>query len=292
MVFLYPIPYNSREMLMKKKHKWSTMILLVIFFVGLSVMLYPALSSYWNSRTQSQAIVDYEKMLAAMPEADYTEAFLAADEYNSQLKKLKAPLIEHSSVEGYMDILNVSGTGIMGYLTIEKIGLELPVYHTTSDSVLSVGVGHLQGTSIPVGGEGTHSVLSAHRGLPSATLFTHLDHVEIGDTFTITILDRTVTYQVDQIKTVDPSDASDIRIFENEDYCTLLTCTPYGINSHRLLVRGTKIDSASQKNVYVISEAYQIDVLIVMPAVAIPMLLILMVIVLMKPVKKEDPDDE
>lgn len=277
---------------MKKKHKWSTMILLVIFFVGLSVMLYPALSSYWNSRTQSQAIVDYEKMLAAMPEADYTEAFLAADEYNSQLKKLKAPLIEHSSVEGYMDILNVSGTGIMGYLTIEKIGLELPVYHTTSDSVLSVGVGHLQGTSFPVGGEGTHSVLSAHRGLPSATLFTHLDHVEIGDTFTITILDRTVTYQVDQIKTVDPSDASDIRIFENEDYCTLLTCTPYGINSHRLLVRGTKIDSATQKNVYVISEAYQIDVLIVMPAVALPMLLILMVIVLMKPVKKEDPDDE
>jgi len=277
---------------MKKKHKWSTMILLVIFFVGLSVMLYPALSSYWNSRTQSQAIVDYEKMLAAMPKADYTEAFRAADEYNQQLTKLKAPLLEHSSLEGYMDILNVSGTGIMGYITIEKIGLELPVYHTTSDSVLSVGVGHLEGTSIPVGGTGTHSVLSAHRGLPSATLFTHLDHVEIGDTFSIKILDRTMTYQVDQIKTVDPSDASDIRVFEGEDYCTLLTCTPYGINTHRLLVRGTRISTVSQKNIYVISEAYQIDSLIVMPAVAIPMLLILMIVVLLKPVKKDDLEDE
>jgi len=277
---------------MKKKHKWSTMILLVIFFVGLSVMLYPSLSSYWNSRTQSQAIVDYEKMLAAMPQADYTEAFLAAEEYNKQISKLKAPLLDHGTVEGYMDILNVSGTGIMGYLTIEKIGLELPVYHTTSDSVLSVAVGHLQGTSIPVGGMGTHSVLSAHRGLPSATLFTHLDHVEVGDTFSITILDRTMTYQVDQIKIVDPSDASDIRIFEDGDYCTLLTCTPYGINSHRLLVRGSRIETVSQKNVYVISEAYRIDALIVMPAVAIPMLLILMVIVLMKPVKKDDLEDE
>lgn len=277
---------------MKKKQKWSTMILLVIFFVGLSVMLYPALSSYWNSRTQSQAIVDYEKMMSSMPKADYSEAFRAADEYNQKISKLKAPLLEYRSVEGYMDILDVSGTGIMGYITIEKIGVELPVYHTTDDSVLSVGVGHLQGTSIPVGGAGTHSVLSAHRGLPSATLFTHLDHLEIGDTFSITILDRTMTYQVDQIKTVDPSDASDIRFFENEDYCTLLTCTPYGINSHRLLVRGTRIETISEKNIYIISDAYQIDALIVMPAVALPMLLILMAIVLLKPVKKEDWEDE
>ena len=180
----------------------------------------------------------------------------------------------------------------MGYITIEKISVELPVYHTTSESVLSVGVGHMQGTSFPVGGTGTHSVLSAHRGLPSAVLFTHLDHLEIGDTFTIKILDRTMTYQVDQIKTVDPSDASDINVFEGEDYCTLLTCTPYGINTHRLLVRGTRISTVSQKNIYIISEAYQIDSLIVMPVVAIPMLLILMVIVLMKPVKKDDLEDE
>ncbi|MBR5313339.1 MAG: class C sortase [Clostridia bacterium] len=277
---------------MKKKTKWSTLVLLTIFFVGLSVMLYPTLASYWNSRTQSQAIVDYEKMLAAIPKADYTEAFHAADKYNQQLGSLKAPLIDYFSIDGYMDILNVSGTGIMGYITIEKIGVELPVYHTTSDSVLAVGVGHMEGTSFPVGGNSTHSVLSAHRGLPSATLFTHLDHVEIGDTFTITILDRTITYQVDQIKIVDPSDASDINIVKDEDYCTLLTCTPYGINTHRLLVRGSRIETVSQKNIYVISEAYQIDELIVMPIVAIPMLLILMVIVLLKPVKKEDLEDE
>lgn len=276
---------------MKKKHKWSTIILLSIFFVGLSVLLYPTLSSYWNSRTQSQAIVDYEKMLAAIPDADYTEEFLRADEYNAALRELESPLIQHKQVDGYMDILNLGGTGIMGYISIEKIGVELPVYHTTSDTVLSVAVGHLEGTSIPAGGTGTHSVLSAHRGLPSATLFTHLDHMELGDTFTITILDRVLTYQVDQIKTITPDNVNDIKIDPEGDYCTLLTCTPYGINTHRLLVRGQRIETVSQKNIYVISDAYQIDVLIVMPAVAIPMLLILMVIVLAMPVKKDDLED-
>lgn len=276
---------------MKKKHKWSTIILLAIFFVGLSVLLYPSITSYWNSRTQSQAIIDYEKMLEAIPEADYSSEFARADEYNAALRELESPLIQHKQVDGYMDILNLGGTGIMGYISIEKIGLELPVYHTTSDTVLSVAVGHLEGTSIPTGGTGTHSVLSAHRGLPSATLFTHLDHMELGDTFTITILDRVLTYQVDQIKTITPDNVNDIKIDPDGDYCTLLTCTPYGINTHRLLVRGQRIETVSQKNIYVISDAYQIDVLIVMPAVAIPMLLILMVIVLAMPVKKDDLED-
>ncbi len=276
---------------MKKKHKWSTIILLAIFFVGLSVLLYPSITSYWNSRTQSQAIIDYEKMLEAIPEADYSSEFARADEYNAALRELESPLIQHKQVDGYMDILNLGGTGIMGYISIEKIGVELPVYHTTSDTVLSVAVGHLEGTSIPAGGTGTHSVLSAHRGLPSATLFTHLDHMELGDTFTITILDRVLTYQVDQIKTITPDNVNDIKIDPEGDYCTLLTCTPYGINTHRLLVRGQRIETVSQKNIYVISDAYQIDVLIVMPAVAIPMLLILMVIVLAMPVKKDDLED-
>ena len=276
---------------MKKKHKWSTIILLAIFFVGLSVLLYPSITSYWNSRTQSQAIIDYEKMLEAIPEADYSLEFARADEYNAALRELESPLIQHKQVDGYMDILNLGGTGIMGYISIEKIGVELPVYHTTSDTVLSIAVGHLEGTSIPAGGTGTHSVLSAHRGLPSATLFTHLDHMELGDTFTITILDRVLTYQVDQIKTITPDNVNDIKIDPEGDYCTLLTCTPYGINTHRLLVRGQRIETVSQKNIYVISDAYQIDVLIVMPAVAIPMLLILMVIVLAMPVKKDDLED-
>ncbi|MBE6617076.1 MAG: class C sortase [Ruminococcaceae bacterium] len=276
---------------MKRKHKWSTIILLAVFFVGLSVMLYPSLSSYWNSRTQSQAIIDYEKMLEAIPDKDYSGEFLRADEYNSALAKLEAPLIQYKTLDGYMDILNVSGTGIFGYISIEKIGLELPVYHTTDDSVLSSAVGHLEGTSLPSGGIGTHSVLSAHRGLPSATLFTHLDHLEIGDTFTITILDRVLTYQVDQIKIIEPSTVDDIKIEPDKDYCTLLTCTPYGINTHRLLVRGCRIETISEKNIYVISDAYQIDSLIVMPVIAIPMLLILMVVVLVTPVKKDDMED-
>ena len=276
---------------MKKKHKWSTIILLSVFFVGLSVLLYPTLSSYWNSRTQSQAIVDYEKMLASIPNADYTEEFLLADEYNRALADLNAPLVEYKTLDGYMDILNLGGTGIFGYITIEKIGVELPIYHTTDDSVLSVAVGHLEGTSIPSGGISTHSVLSAHRGLPSATLFTHLDHMELGDTFTLTILDRKLTYQVDQIKIIDPNVVDDIKIEEDQDYCTLLTCTPYGINTHRLLVRGQRIETVTQKNIYVNSDAYQIDALIVMPAVAIPMLLVLMVIVLLTPVKKDDLED-
>ncbi len=277
---------------MKKENKRSTLILLFVFFVGLSVMLYPALSSYWNSKTQSQAIVDYEKMLENLPKADYTEVFADADLYNQKLSKLKAPLLDHGQVEGYLDILNLSGTGMMGYLSIEKIGLELPVYHTTNDDVLSFAAGHLQGTSLPVGGTGTHSVLSAHRGLPSATLFTHLDHLEVGDTFTLTVLDRVLTYQVDQIKTVLPSNAEDIKITAEDDYCTLLTCTPYGINTHRLLVRGKRIETVSQKTVYITSEAFQIDSLIVTPIVAIPMLLVLMVIVLLKPVKKDDMEDD
>jgi len=180
----------------------------------------------------------------------------------------------------------------MGYITIDKIGLELPVYHGTDDDILSHAVGHLEGTSFPVGGVGTHAVVSAHRGLPSATLFTNLDHLELGDTFQFTILDRTITYQVDQIKTVDPSNSEDLTIEADGEYCTLLTCTPYGINTHRLLVRGTKTDNIQQKTIYITSDAYQIDSLIVTPIVALPMLFILMMIVLFKPVKKDDLGDD
>ncbi|MBR5272821.1 MAG: class C sortase [Clostridia bacterium] len=277
---------------MKKKRKWSTFILLFVFFVGLSVMLYPTISSYWNSRTQSQAIVDYEKMLESITPEDYSSIFAEADEYNKELAKLNFPLTEHTKLNGYDDILDLSGTGMMGYISIETIGVELPVYHGTADDVLSIAVGHLEGTSFPVGGNNTHSVVSAHRGLPNATLFTNLDHLEIGDTFQFKILDRTITYQVDQIKIIVPSDVSDLKIEEGKEYCTLLTCTPYGINTHRLLVRGHKIDSAQQKTLYVTSGAYQIEPLIVTPIVALPILFTLMVIVLLKPVKKDDLGDD
>ena len=264
-----------------------TIILLVSFFIGLSVLLYPAISSYWNSKTQSKAIVDYEAMLANYKPEDYSPLFEAADDYNRKLFQLKEPLRNHKELEDYHDILNVSGTGMFGYITIPKISQELPVYHGTSDAVLSIAVGHFEGTSIPVGGENTHSVVSAHRGLPTATLFTHLDRMEIGDTFYFTILDRTILYEVDQIRIVEPHDTSLIQIEPGQDYCTLLTCTPYGINTQRLLVRGHQIDATQKRNIYVANEAYRIDPLFVMPIVALPIIFVLLIYVMFALVKKE-----
>jgi len=265
----------------------STIILLFCFFAGLSILLYPSLSSYWNSKTQTQAIVDYEGMLARIKAEDYTQYFEAAEEYNTKLAQLEKPLTEYNQLTGYNDILNVNGNGMMGYITVPKINQELPLYHGTSDAVLAVAVGHFEGTSLPVGGENTHSVVSAHRGLPTATLFTYLDRMEIGDTFHFTILDRIITYEVDQIRIVEPHDLSLIQIEEGKDYCTLLTCTPYGINTQRLLVRGQRLDTSLKRNIYIANEAYRVDTLVVMPIVALPILAIFMVYVMVAPVKKE-----
>ena len=176
---------------------------------------------------------------------------------------------------------------MMGYITIPKISQELPVYHGTSDAVLGKSVGHLQGSSLPVGGVSTHSVVSAHRGLPSAVLFTHLDRMEVGDTFSFTILDRTFTYEVDQIRIVEPDDTNLLRLETGKDYCTLLTCTPYGINTQRLLVRGHQIDASQKSNLYIANEAYRVDTLIVTPLVALPIILALLIYVMLAPVKKE-----
>ncbi len=265
----------------------ATIILLVSFFIGLSVLLYPSISSYWNSKTQSEAIIDYEAMLANYKPEDYSALFEAADDYNRRLFQLEEPLLEFRDMKDYHTILNVSGTGMFGYVTIPKINQELPLYHGTSDAVLSVAAGHMEGTSIPVGGESTHSVVSAHRGLPTAVLFTHLDRMEIGDTFTFTILDRSMTYEVDQIRIVEPDDTSLIQIVDGKDYCTLLTCTPYGINTQRLLVRGHQVDATQIRNIYIANEAYRIDPLIVMPIVALPIIFVLLIYVMFAPVKKE-----
>lgn len=274
------------------RSKKSTIILLVSFFIGLSVLLYPSISSYWNSKTQSEAIVDYESMLSQYKPEGYTAIFAEADAYNKQLAQLNEPLVEHNRLPDYNSILNVGGTGMMGYITVPKISQELPVYHGTSDSVLSVAVGHLQGTSLPVGGESTHCVVSAHRGLPTAVLFTHLDRMEIGDIFYFTILDRTITYEVDQIRIVEPDDASLIQIKDGKDYCTLLTCTPYGINTQRLLVRGHQIDASQTRNLYIANEAYRIEPLVVMPIVALPIIFVLLIYVMFAPVKKESLGEE
>lgn len=254
-------------------------------------MLYPALSDYWNSKTQSMAIVDYQAMLESLNAEDYAHIFENAEKYNASLSALDFPLTEYEQVDGYFEAFNLNNNGMMGYVTINKIGVELPLYHGTSKSVLAFAIGHLQGTSLPTGGNGTHTVVSAHRGLPSAKLFTDLDKVEIGDTFTVTILDRTLTYQVDQIRIVKPDDSSLLQIDPKGDYCTLLTCTPYGVNTERLLVRGRRIETIEHKIIYVVNDCYRVDVMVVAPIVALPMLFVLMMIVLFKPPKKDDEED-
>ena len=268
--------------------KKITIILLVAFFIGLSVLLYPSISSYWNSRTQSEAVIDYEKMLASYKPEDFAAVFEAAAAYNDSLAALPYPLHDYKAIEEtYWKTLDVSGTGMMGYVTIPKIGQELPVYHGTSDEVLGVAVGHLQGSSLPVGGVGNHCVVSAHRGLPTAVLFTYLDRMEVGDTFTFTILDRSYMYEVDQVRIVEPDDTSLIQLTDGKDYCTLLTCTPYGINTQRLLVRGHQVDATQKRTLYVANEGYRIDTLIVMPFVALPIIVVLLIYVMFKPIKKE-----
>lgn len=272
---------------MKPKRDYSNMILVLIFFIGLSVLLYPTISDYWNSKVQSRAIVDYEAMLANLTPEDYSDVFAAADAYNTQIRQIPYPLMYHEEVPGYFDTLDVTGNGIMGYITIEKLLVELPIYHGTSEAVLNVAAGHLQGTSLPVGGPSTHSVLSAHRGLPSAKLFTDLDKLEVGDVFTITVLDRLLTYQIDQILIVKPNEVDALYVTEGEDYCTLVTCTPYGINTHRLLVRGTRVETPEVKNIYITTDAYRIDSLILTPIVAAPMLLALLMVLLVRHPKKK-----
>lgn len=274
------------------KSRKTTIILLISFFIGLSVLLYPSISSYWNSKTQSEAIVNYEAMLAQIKPEDYSALFQAADTYNQKLYELDDPYKDRGQLPNYHSILDITGTGMMGYITIPRIGQELPVYHGTSDGVLSVAAGHLEGSSLPVGGKSTHSVVSAHRGLPTAVLFTHLDRMTIGDTFHFTILDRTITYEVDQIRVVEPDDTGLIQIIDGKDYCTLLTCTPYGINTQRLLVRGHQVDASQTHSLYVANDAYRIEPLVVMPIVALPIIAILLLYVIFAPVKKRSPEEE
>jgi sortase family protein len=261
-----------------------------MFIIGLCLVLYPSIADYWNQRVQSRAIVDYEAALKNMSKEDYSAYFAEADDYNARLRAIKFPFMYFDQVEGYNDILNVSGTGIIGYLDIEKIGVQLPIYHGTSKSVLNSASGHLEGSSLPCGGESTHSAISAHRGLPSAKLFTDLDKLEIGDTFVITVLDRVLTYEVDQVLRVLPNEVDSLYVTPGEDHCTLITCTPYGINTHRLLVRGTRIETVTEKPpIYVSNEAYRIDPIIVTPAVALPMLVILLIFLLIK--YRDKPED-
>ena len=279
---------------MRSQKIW--IVLMLGFLVGVSVLLYPAFSNYWNSKTQSRAITNYESVLEHIEPEDYSHIFEAAYDYNRRLYAIKYPLLYPELVTGYYDTLNVTDYGMIGYLKISRIGVELPIYHGTAPEVLNIGVGHLEGSSLPVGGESTHSVMSAHRGLPSAKLFTDLDRMELGDTFQIIILDQILTYQVDQIKIVTPKEFEDLMIIEGKDYCTLFTCTPYGINTHRLLVRGIRIETIEEKPpLYVSNDAFRIEPLLVMPAVAAPMLFVFLIHLMVKyrePPKKKEGDQK
>lgn len=270
------------------KKKLSTILLLLIFFIGLSLLLYPSFSDYWNSFHQSRAIASYTEAVADMQDDTYERMLREADTFNDLIReKADQWVISDEETTLYNETLDVSGTGIMGYIKIPSIDVALPIYHSTDEGVLQVGVGHVEGTSLPVGGADTHSVLSGHRGLPSARLFTDIDKLVVGDLFIIQILDETLTYEVDQILIVLPYELDALAIEEGKDLCTLVTCTPYGVNSHRLLVRGHRVENPEEeKAVRVTADAVQIEPVIVAPLVAVPILLILLISLLVSTRKK------
>ena len=268
----------------KKKDRFITIILILILLAGLSLLLYPVLSDYWNRFHQTRAIVSYDEEVSDLNEKEYRAMWEAAREYNDRLaqKGARFALPEEEKQE-YEGLLDVSGHGIMGYIEIPVINCTLPIYHGTADSVLQIAAGHLEWSSLPVGGEGSHCVLSGHRGLPSAKLFTNLDQLVEGDIFLLKVLNETLTYEVDQILIVEPEETQALEPVPGEDYCTLVTCTPYGINTHRLLIRGRRIENKEEvQTVHVISVAVRIEPLLVTPVVALPLLLILLVLVFVK----------
>ena len=264
-----------------KKHL-STIILILIFLIGLSLVLYPTVADYWNSLHQSRAIATYAEEVAHIDTEKYTAVWQDAVAYNQSLRtRDNIFILSDEQKIAYDQLLNIGGNGVMGYIEIPAIGVSLPVYHGTDEAVLQIAIGHLEWTSLPVGGESTHCVVSGHTGLPSAKLFTNLNQLEKGDTFLFRILDETLTYEVDQINIVLPHETDLLHIEEGKDLCTLVTCTPYGVNSHRLLVRGHRVENAEiAKVIRVTADAMQIEPLIVAPIVAVPMLLILLIMVM------------
>ena len=273
-----------------KKSKSSTIILILIFLAGFSLLLYPTVSDYWNSFHQSKAIADYVEYTAKLDPETYERMWSMAQKYNEALlhKDDRYTMTDEERAE-YEEVLNVSGTGILGYIELPSISCSLPIYHGINENVLQIAIGHIEGTSLPVGGEGTHCVLSGHRGLPSARLFTDLDKMAEGDSFMLRVLDETLTYEVDQIRIVEPSEMKDLEIEEGKDYCTLVTCTPYGINSHRLLVRGHRVaNQEDASSVRMVADAVQIEPVLAAPLFAAPILLVLLVLLFVSTHRKKE----
>ena len=267
----------------KKKGGWITGLLVLLLLAGLSLLLYPAVSDYWNSLHQTRAIAGYAEGVAALDGTRYEELWQAARDYNDALARHETDFApDGERLADYASQLDASGNGVMGYIEIPSIQVSLPIYHGTDEAVLQVAAGHLEWSSLPVGGESTHCVLSGHRGLPSAKLFTNLDRLAVGDVFLLRVLDEVLTYEVDQILIVEPSETDALRIVGGMDYCTLVTCTPYGVNTHRLLVRGHRIENAVEaRTVRVTADAVQIEPLLVAPIAAIPLLAVLLIVLLL-----------
>ncbi len=256
----------------------STVVLILAFLIGLSLLLYPTVSDYWNSLHQSRVIQSYAEKVADIDNEEYDRMIEEARAFNAEAAARNNPfLLSDKEKEEYPNVLNITGTGVMGYLEVPSIDCNLPIYHSTDEAILQVAIGHLEWTSLPTGGVGTHSVFSGHRGLPNAKLFSNLNKVVLGDIFMIRILNELLTYEVDQILTVEPDDTTALMVEQDKDLCTLVTCTPYGINTHRLLVRGHRIENIEASvSIYVTADAMQIEPIIVAPVVAIPLLIILM----------------
>lgn len=270
------------------KKNLSTLVLILVFLIGLSLLLYPAFSDYWNSFHQSRAIASYSEQVSNIDDKQYDEIIKKAKEYNETIPlRANRWVLTEEEKTVYSNMLDVGGTGIMGYVEIPKVAVSLPIYHGVDEAVLQIAVGHIEGTSLPVGGTGTHCAISGHRGLPSAKLFTNIDELKEGDTFLLYILDEVLTYEVDQIRIVEPNDVSSLEFEEDKDLCTLVTCTPYGVNSHRLLVRGHRIETLAEHSIRVTADAMQIDEMLVASFVAVPILISLLIGVLSVPRRRK-----
>ena len=259
------------------KKNFVNILICVIGLVGAGLLAYPSVADWWNSFHQSRAVAAYAQAVAEMDEETYDRLLGEAEAYNRKLAETGILwTMSKKQMKEYDALLNINDTGIMGYIDIPKINIQLPIYHGTDEAVLQIAIGHIAGSSLPIGGKSTHCIVSGHRGLPSAKLFTDIDKMSEGDVFTMTVLDRTVTYEVDQVRIVEPTNLSDLQIVEGKDYCTLVTCTPYGINTHRLLVRGHRIANLNG-DADVVADGLQIQPVYVAPFIALPILLILII---------------
>ena len=263
------------------------MILFGIVLIGLGLLAYPTFADWWNSLHQARAIQSYAAAVANLDREEYDRIIAEAEKYNQELSRTGSVWnMQEAQIREYNYQLAIDDSGIMGYIDIPKINIKLPLYHGTDERILNIAIGHIAGTSLPVGGDGSHCVLSGHRGLPSAKLFSDLDKLTEGDVFTISVLNETYSYEVDQIRVVVPTNLSELKILPGEDLCTLVTCTPYGINTHRLLVRGHRVENANG-NAQVVADALQMEPAFVAPFIMIPFLVILLMVLFLQPVGRK-----